>query len=91
MQFMMEGGTESLASPIGITSVLPCAHSHLKRYRGSPTGQTPTQPRKSMPACLPFSARKKLDFSMLQRHRGPLEWSNEENVALVEFLCFHNH
>ena len=76
--------------PASTVSVLPSDCGHLKRYRGSPTGQTPTQPKKRVPARLLCLARKRLDFSTLQERRRPLEWSNEENAALVEFLCLHN-
>lgn len=83
----MEGAEIAYQSPpASATSVLPHACSHLKLYRGSPTGHTPTQPRKMVPAQLVYSARKKWDFSTEQKHRGPLEWSNKENAVLVEFL-----
>ena len=87
-------GAEIVAhqSPASSTvSVLPSARGQLKWYQGSPTGQTPTQPEKRVPARSLCSARaKRLDFSTLQEHRRPLEWSNEEKTALVEFLCLHN-
>ena len=60
----MEGAEIVYQSPAASTSsVLLHVRSLLKRYRGSPTGQTPTQPRKKVPARLVYSARKKLDFS----------------------------
>ena len=70
-------------------SVLPRACSRLKRYRGSPQDKLLFS-QKKVPARLLCSARKRLDFSTLQERRGPLEWSKEENAALVEFLCLHN-
>ena len=61
-----------------------------KRPRGSPTGHTPLQPSKRVSARMVYSARKKLNFSVTETVPGPLNWTIGENVALLEFLCFHS-